>query len=565
MKNKIVDKELNLCTAVNGRDGLFSPNATSRGEPDGDKLAYLSLRINGLAGDVDIRTLEKISFYAALAYDPIRTRVQESVQCKFATAGFGITKEGLPFALVVPMISFLSRNVGRDWSVRAVTMSEYWEHVSLNVVVEFSAGIPVSDEWKAEFPLTDEEGNLLESGRLRVYAFGDVIVANGFDGEIPCGFVSAEGELGYGKELTDSQLVDSREFKVYSDKQAYKDSITNGIERLSHYLRSSKAAYNRLTGADCCVYRIVASKTAPIVVTGFNSSNNGVCTVSACADWINSSQNSLYNANIKVLDMQKSAVRRVQIYESRGDSLSLCLPESNYIGSFVFHELEVILVGQVCVRGFKATSCKVSGLSYVRYVDYDAFGLTPIKKGVDDEFESGLIFELIRVVGLGVIVIEGSSCLSETTHSQLLINNTDIKSLTVKLYGTVISMLRVSDCLYIESIDIDCDEVSLREIIGFVENCPRLKEIKIHVKRMPFVTYDTRSKWVGEEFLEKIYGEITADAMLLLTNAGINKFTLIADSLIDFPSIKVKMPILRQTELSLSENLKEFVEVVRLE
>ena len=164
------------------RDGLFSPNATSRGEPDSDKLAYLSLRINGLAGDVDIRTLEKISFYAALAYDPIRTRVRESVQCKFATAGFGITKEGLPFALVVPMSSFLSRNVGRDWSVRAVTMSEYWEHVSLNVVVEFSAGIPSSDEWKAEFPLMDEEGNLLESGRLRVYAFGDVLVANGFDG-----------------------------------------------------------------------------------------------------------------------------------------------------------------------------------------------------------------------------------------------------------------------------------------------------------------------------------------------------------------------------------------------
>lgn len=547
------------------RDGLFSPNATSRGEPDSDKLAYLSLRINGLAGDVDIRTLEKISFYAALAYDPIRTRVQESVQCKFATAGFGITKEGLPFALVVPMSSFLSRNVGRDWSVRAVTMSEYWEHVSLNVVVEFSAGIPLSDEWKAEFPLMDEEGNLLESGRLRVYAFGDVIVANGFDGEIPCGFVSVDGELGYGKELTDSQLVDSREFKVYSDKQAYKDSITNGIERLSHYLRSSKAAYNRLTGADCCVYRIVASKTAPIVVTGFNSSNNGVCTVSACADWINSSQNSLYNANIKVLDMQKSAVKFVQIYESRGDSLSLCLPESKYFGSFVFSDIEVTLVGQVCVRGLKATSCKVSGLRHVRYVDYDAFGLTPIKEGVDDEFERGLIFELIRVVGLNAIVIEGSSCLSETTHSQLLINNTDIKSLTVKLYGTVISMLRVSDCLYIEAIDIDCDEVSLREIIGFVENCPRLQEIKIHVKRMPFVTYNTKGKWVGEEFIEKVYGEITADAMLLLTNAGINKFTLIADSLIDFPSIRVKMPILRQTELCLSENLKEFVDVIRLE
>lgn len=547
------------------REGLFSPNATSRGEPDSDKLAYLSLRINGLAGDVDIRTLEKISFYAALVYDPIRTRVRESVQCKFATAGFGITKEGLPFALVVPMSSFLSRNVGRDWSVRAVTMSEYWEHVSLNVVVEFSAGIPLSDEWKADFPLTDEEGNLLESGRLRVYAFGDVIVANGFDGEIPCGFVSADGELGYGNELTDSHFVDSDEFKVYSDKQEYKDSLTNGIARLSEYLKSSRAARNRITGADCCVYRVVASKTAPVVVRGFKSSQNGVCTVSDCVDWINSSQNSLYNANIKVLDMQKSAVKFVQIYESRGDSLSLCLPESKYFGSFVFHELEVTLVGQVCVRGFKATSCNVSGLSHVRYVDYDAFGLTPIKEGVDDEFERGLIFELIRVVGLGVIVIEGSSCLSETTHSQLLINNTDIKSLTVKLYGTVISMLRVSDCLYIESIDIDCDEVSLREIIGFVENCPRLKEIKIHVKRMPFVTYNTNGKWVGEEFIEKVYGEITADAMLLLTNAGINRFTLIADSLIDFPSIKVKMPILRQTELCLSENLKEFVDVIRLE
>lgn len=544
------------------RDGLFSPNATSRGEPDSDKLAYLSLRRNGLAGDVDIRTLEKISFYAA---DPIRTRVRESVQCKFATAGFGITKEGLPFALVVPMSSFLSRNVGRDWSVRAVTMSEYWEHVSLNVVVEFSAGIPLSDEWKAEFPLTDEEGNLLESCRLRVYAFGDVLVANGFDGEIPCGFVSVDGELWNGSELNDSYFVDNEEVKVYSDKQEYKDSITNGIKRLSNYLRSSEAARNRLTGADCCVYKLVASKTAPIVVTGFNSSQNGVCTVSDCADWIGARENSLYNANIKVLDMQKSAVKFVQIDESRGDSLSLCLPESQYFGSFVFHELEVTLVGQVCVRGLKATSCKVSGLNHVRYVDYDAFGLTPIKEGMEDEFERGLIFELIRVVGLGVLVIEGSSCLSETTHSQLLINNTDIKSLTVKLYGTVISMLRVSDCLYIESIDIDCDEVSLREIIGFVENCPRLKEIKIHVKRMPFVTYDTRSKWVGEEFLEKVYGEITADAMLLLTNEKLEKFTLTADSLVEFPNIRVKLPILRQTELSLSENLKEFVEVVRLE
>ena len=442
-------------------------------------------------------------------------------------------------------------------------MSEYWEHVSLNVVVEFSAGIPVSDEWKAEFPLTDEEGNLLESGRLRVYAFGDVIVANGFDGEIPCGFVSAEGELGYGKELTDSQLVGGREFKVYSDKQAYKDSITNGIARLSSYLSSSVAARNRLTGADCCVYKIVASKTAPIVVTGFNSSNNGVCAVSDCADWINSSQNSLYNANIKVLDMQKSAVKFVQIYESRGDSLSLCLPESKYFGSLVFSDIEVTMVGQVCVRGFKATSCKVSGLSYVRYVDYDAFGLTPIKEGVDDEFERGLIFHLIRVVGLGSVVIEGSNCLSETTHSELLISSTDIKSLTVKLYGTVIKMLRVSDCRYLESIDIDCDEVSLREIIGFVENCPRLAEIKIHVKRMPFVTYDTKSKWVGEEFVNKTYGEITADALLLLTNEGLTKFTLIADSLVEFPSIRVKMSILRQTELCLSENLKEFIEVIK--
>lgn len=266
------------------REGLFSPNAASRGEPDSDKLAYLSLRRNGLAGDVDIRTLEHLSFYAALAYDPIRIKVRESVQCKFATAGFGITKEGLPFALVVPMSSFLSRNVGRDWSVRAVTLSEYWERVSLNVVIEFSAGIPLSDEWKAEFPLLDEEGNLLESGRLRVYAFGDVIVANGFDGEIPCGFVSADGELWNGSELNDSYFVDNEEVKVYSDKQEYKDSITNGIARLSSYLSSSVAARNRLTGADCCVYKLVASKTAPIVVTGFNSSQNGVCTVSDCAD-----------------------------------------------------------------------------------------------------------------------------------------------------------------------------------------------------------------------------------------------------------------------------------------
>lgn len=549
------------------RDGLFSPNAASIGEPDIEKLAYLSFRRNGMGNDVDARTLRKMSFYASLASasNPIMSAVSKAVKYDYATVGFGVTKEGFPFALLVPMSSLLYHSGGRDWSVCAVTMTVYWGFVSLKSVVEFSAGSPLSDDWKADFPLLDEEGHLIERGRLRIYADGDIIFANGFDGECLCGFVSAEGELGYGKELTDSQLVDSKEFKVYSDKQEYKDSITNGIARLSHYLRSSRAAYNRLTGADCCVYKIVASKTAPIVVAGFNSSNNGVCTVSDCADWINSSENSLYKANIKVLDMQKSAVKFVQIYESRGDSLSLCLPESQYFGSFVFHELEVTLVGQVCVRGFKATSCKVSGLSHVRYVDYDAFGLTPIKEGMDDEFERGLIFELIRVVGLGVIVIEGSSCLSETTHSELLISNTDIKSLTVKLYGTVIRMLRVSDCLYIESIDIDCDEVSLREIIGFVQNCPRLQEIKIHVKRMPFVTYDTKGKWVGEEFLEKVYGEITADAMLLLTNAGINKFTLIADSLIDFPSIKVKMPILRQTELSLSENLKEFVEVIRLE
>lgn len=547
------------------RDGLFSPNAASIGEPDIEKLAYLPFRRNGMGNDVDARTLRKMSFYASLASasNPIMSAVSKTVKYDYATVGFGVTKEGFPFALLVPMSSLLYHSGVRDWSVCAVTMAVYWGFVSLKSVVEFSAGSPLSDDWKADFPLLDEDGHLIERGRLRIYADGDIIFANGFDGECLCGFVSAEGELGYSKELTDSQLVDSKEFKVYSDKQAYKDSITNGIERLSHYLRSSKAAYNRLTGADCCVYKIVASKTAPIVVAGFNSSNNGVCTVSDCADWINSSENSLYKANIKVLDMQKSAVKFVQIYESRGDSLSLCLPESKYFGSLVFSDIEVTLVGQVCVRGFKATSCKVSGLRYVRYVDYDAFGLTPIKEGVDDEFERGLIFELIRVVGLESIVIEGNSCLSETTHSELLISSTDIKSLTVKLYGNVIKMLRVSDCLYIESIDIDCDEVSLREIIGFVENCPRLKEIKIHVKRMPFVTYDTKGKWVGEEFIEKVYGEITADAMLLLTNAGINKFTLIADSLIDFPSIKVKTPILRQTELSLSENLKEFIEVIR--
>lgn len=547
------------------RDGLFSPNAASRGEPDIEKLAYLSFRCNGMGNDVDARTLTKMSFYASLASasNPNMSAIRKTVKYDYATVGFGVTKEGFPFALLVPMSSLLYHSGGRDWSVCAVTMAVYWGYVSLKSVVEFSAGSPLSDDWKADFPLLDEEGHLIERGRLWIYADGGIVFANGFDGESLCGFVSAEGELGYGKELTDSQLVDSREFKVYSDKQEYKASITNGITRLSNYLRSSRAAYNRLTGADCCVYKIVASKTAPIVVTGFNSSNNGVCTVSDCADWINSSQNSLYKANIKVLDMQKSAVKFVQIYESRGDSLSLCLPESQYFGSFVFHELEVTLVGQVCVRGFKATSCNVSGLSHVQYVDYDAFGITPIKEGMDDEFERGLIFELIRVVGLGSIVIEGSSCFSEITHSQLLISNTDIKSLTVKLYGTVIRMLGVSDCLYIKSIDIDCDEVSLREVIGFVQNCPRLKEIKIHVKRMPFVTYDTKSKWVGEEFLEKVYGEITADAMLLLTNEALTKFTLLADNLVDFPSIKVKFPILHKMELSLSDNLKKFIDVIK--
>lgn len=545
-------------------DGLFSPSGAGRGEPDNDKLAYLSLRRNGLAGDVDARMLRQMSFYASLSsIDPIRVNVKKSVQYEFATVGFGVTKEGLPFALLVPMSSFLSRNVGMDWDVHAVTMSVYWEYVSLNAVAEFHAGIPLSDDWKADFPLLDEESNLIESGRLRVYAFGDIVLANGFDWERPLGFVSSDGELGKGSELTDSYFVGSEEVKIYSDSSEYRVSITNGIARLSEYLKSSRVARNRLTGADCCVYRVVASKLAPIVVRGFKSSQNGVCTVSDCADWIGARENSLYNANIKVLDMQKSAVRRVQIYESRGDSLSLCLPESNYIGSFVFHELEVTLVGQVCVRGLKATSCKVSGLSHVRYVDYDAFGITPIGEAIDDEYEIGLIFHLIRVVGLKSIIIEGSSCFSEITHSQLLISNTDIKSLTVKLYGTVIRMLGVSDCLYLESIDIDCDEISLREIIGFVRNCPSLQEIKIHVKRMPFVTYDTKSKWVGEEFVNKTYGEITADAMLLLTNEAITKFTLVADSLVEFPSIRIKFHILHKTELSLSDNLKEFIDVIK--
>lgn len=80
---------------------------------------------------------------------------------------------------------------------------------------------------------------------------------------------------------------------------------------------------------------------------------------------------------------------------------------------------------------------------------------------------------------------------------------------------------------------------------------------------MPFVTYDTRSKWVGEKFVNKTYSEITAAAMLLLTNEALTKFTLVADSLVEFPSIRIKLPILNKTELSLSDNLKEFIEEVR--
>ena len=266
------------------RDCLFSPNGASRGEPDNDKLAYLSLRRNGMAGDVDARALRELSFYAELSYNPIKKAVRKSVKYEFATVGFGVTKEGLPFALLVPMSSFLSSPVGQDWSVQAVTMSEYWEYVSLNAVVEFSAGIPLSDEWKTYFPLMDEESHLLESGRLRIYAFGDITLANGFDGERPCGFVSADGEIWHGSKLTDSYFADNEEVTVYSDSREYRDSLTNGIERLSKYLRSSSAARNRLTGADCCVYKIVASRLAPIVVQRFNPSHNGVCTVSGCVD-----------------------------------------------------------------------------------------------------------------------------------------------------------------------------------------------------------------------------------------------------------------------------------------
>lgn len=177
-------------------DGLFSPSGAGRGEPDNDKLAYLSLRRNGLAGDVDARMLRQMSFYASLSFDTIRVNVRKSVQYEFATVGFGVTKDGLPFALLVPMSSFLSRKVGLDWDVHAVTMSAYWEYVSLNAVAEFREGIPSSDEWKADFPLMNEESHVIESGRLRVYAFGSITLANGFDGERPFGFVASDGELG---------------------------------------------------------------------------------------------------------------------------------------------------------------------------------------------------------------------------------------------------------------------------------------------------------------------------------------------------------------------------------
>ena len=248
-------------------EGLFSPTGVSKGEPSGYELVYLSLRRNGMVEDVDnARMLEKISFYASLSSDPIGVAVRKSVKYEFATVGFGITKDGLPFAMLVPMSSLLSRTGIMDCAVRAVTLSAYWEYVSLNAVAEFRAGIPLSDDWKADFPLMDEESNLIEGGRLRIYAFGDIILANGFDGEMPCAFVSAEGEIGLSWKLDESHFVDGEAVKVYSDRYEYKDSIKNGIVRLSSYLRSSRAARNRLTGADCCVYRIVASKTAPIVV-----------------------------------------------------------------------------------------------------------------------------------------------------------------------------------------------------------------------------------------------------------------------------------------------------------
>lgn len=44
------------------RDGLFSPNAASRGEPDIEKLAYLSFRRNGMGNDVDAGHLQKCRF-----------------------------------------------------------------------------------------------------------------------------------------------------------------------------------------------------------------------------------------------------------------------------------------------------------------------------------------------------------------------------------------------------------------------------------------------------------------------------------------------------------------------
>ena len=196
------------------RDGLFSPTATGRGEPDSDKLAYLSLRRNGMLDGTAEMELAIAVFHYKSSYFHTVQDVMKSAKYDYATVGFGVTKEGFPFALLVPMSSLLYHSGGRDWSVCAVTMAVYWGYVSLKSVVEFSAGSPLSDDWKVDFPLLDEDGHLIERGRLRIYADGDIIFANGVDGECLCGLVSAEGEFGYGKELTDSQLVDSREFKV---------------------------------------------------------------------------------------------------------------------------------------------------------------------------------------------------------------------------------------------------------------------------------------------------------------------------------------------------------------
>lgn len=119
------------------RDGLFSPNAANRGEPDIEKLVYLSFRRNGMGNDVDARTLRKMSFYASLASasNPIMSAVSKAVKYDYATVGFGVTKEGFPFALLVPMSSLLYHSGGRDWSVCAVTMAVYWRFVSLKSVV----------------------------------------------------------------------------------------------------------------------------------------------------------------------------------------------------------------------------------------------------------------------------------------------------------------------------------------------------------------------------------------------------------------------------------------------